>query len=207
MTESVAQVRGVDVDRVRELTNIGAGHAATAFARLVGRPCQMRVPTVRLLRAESAAAPFLVGTGDDERRGMTGIFFEIEGGLGGIVAILFSPSSRDQLVEHLTGMPTTEASPAISQSALREFGNILASHVVSPMADALGVAILPSIPVLAMEGALEVLGSLIGLRQRGQPALRIETEISDRRKDFQSLLVFVPDSTTILQGGDPSRGS
>jgi hypothetical protein len=37
--------------------------------------------------------------------------------------------------------------------------------------------------------------------------LRIETEISDRRKDFQSLLVFVPDSTTILQGGDPSRGS
>jgi chemotaxis protein CheY-P-specific phosphatase CheC len=123
------------------------------------------------------------------------------------VAILFSPSSRDQLVEHLTGMPTTEASPAISQSALREFGNILASHVVSPMADALGVAILPSIPVLAMEDALEALGSLIGLRQKGQPALRIETEISDRQREFQSLLVFVPDSTTILNSGRPSKRS
>jgi chemotaxis protein CheC len=207
MTQPAAEVREVDVDRVRELTNIGAGHAATAFARLVGRPCQMRVPTVRLLRAEAAALPFVVNVRDDEREGMTGIFFEIEGGLGGIVAILFSPSSRDQLVEHLTGTPTDQSSPAVSQSALREFGNILASHVVSPMADALGVAILPSIPVLAMEDALEVLGSLIGLRQKGRPALRIETEISDRSKDFQSLLVFVPDSTTILSSGRPPTRS
>jgi chemotaxis protein CheC len=201
MTELETKVRELDVDRMRELTNIGAGHAANAFARLVGRPCQMRVPAVRLLRAESAALPFVVNVHDDERRGLTGIFFEIEGGLGGIVAILFSPASRDQLVEHLTGMATREVPPAISQSALREFGNILASHVVSPMADALGVAILPSIPVLAMEDALEVLGSLIGLRQKGKPALRIETEICDRHKDFQSLLIFVPDSTTIVSSG------
>ena len=207
MTEPAAEIREVDVDRVRELTNIGAGHAATAFARLVGRPCQMRVPTVRLLRAEAAALPFVVNVSDDERQGMTGIFFEIEGGLGGIVAILFSPASRDQLVEHLTGSPTDQSRSAVSISALREFGNILASHVVSPMADALGVAILPSIPVLAMEDALEVLGSLIGLRQKGRPALRIETEISDRRKEFQSLLVFVPDSTTILSSGRPPTRS
>ena len=195
MTELETKVRELDVDRVRELTNIGAGHAANAFARLVGRPCRMRVPTVRLLRAESAASPFVVSAQEDERRGMTGIFFEIEGGLGGIVAVLFSPSSRDQLVEQLTGTPPHQASPTLSQSALREFGNILASHVVSPMADALGVAILPSIPVLAMEDALDVLASLVGLRQKGQPALRIETEISDRLQDFQSILVFIPDST------------
>jgi chemotaxis protein CheC len=207
MTELGAQVREADIDRVRELTSIGAGHAATAFARLVGRPCQMCVPAVRLLRAESAALPFVVNLRDDERHGMTGIFFEIEGGLGGIVAILFSAASRDQLLEHLTGIPTPESTTAVSQSALREFGNILVSHVVSPMADALGVAILPSIPVLAMEDALEVLGSLIGLRQKGRPALRIETEISDRHREFQSLLVFVPDSTTIVSIGRPFKGS
>jgi chemotaxis protein CheC len=207
MTDSAAQVREVDVDRVRELTSIGAGHAATAFARLVGRPCQMCVPTVRLLRAGSPAVPFPAGLEEDERLDMTGILFEVEGGLGGIVAILFSPSSRNQLVEHLTGVPSTEASRASSQSALREFGNILASHVISPMADALGVAILPSLPILAMRDALDVLGSLIGVRQKGRTALRIETEISDRRGDFQSFLVFVPDSTSIGRSGRPSRVS
>ncbi len=66
------------------------------------------------------------------------------------------------------------------------------------MADALGVAILPSIPVLAMEDALDVLASLVGLRQKDQPALRIETEISDRLREFQSILVFIPDSTPAL---------
>ena len=75
------------------------------------------------------------------------------------------------------------------------------------MADALGVAILPSLPILAMRGALEILGSLIGVRQKGQTALRIETEISDRQGDFQSFLVFVPDSTTIFRSGRPSRDS
>ena len=79
MTEVSAKVRELDVDRLRELTNIGAGHAATAFARLVGRPCRMRVPTVRVLTADSAAIPFVASVRDDERRGMTGIFFEIEG--------------------------------------------------------------------------------------------------------------------------------
>ena len=207
MTELATQIREVDVDRVRELTSIGAGHAATAFARLVGRTCQMRVPTVRLLRAESAATTFVASARTDGDRGMTGIFFEIEGGLGGIIAILFSPASRDQLVEHLTGESPTEGSSPSAESALREFGNILASHVVSPMADALGVAILPSVPVLAMEDAREVLGSLIGLRKGGRPALRIETEISDHRSDFQSLLVFVPDSTTILSSGRPPKRS
>jgi chemotaxis protein CheC len=198
MTEFGAKVRELDVDLVRELTNIGAGHAATAFARLVGRPCRMCVPTVRLLCAESAAIPFVASVRDDERRGMTGIFFEIEGGLGGIVAVLLTPSSRDQLVEQLTGTRSNQVSPAISQSALQEFGNILASHVVSPMADALGVAILPSLPVLAMEDALEALARLVGLRQTGQAALRIETEISDRVGDFQSVLVFVPDPAAVL---------
>jgi chemotaxis protein CheC len=176
MTKLGEQVREVDVDRVRELTSIGAGHAATAFARLVGRPCQMRVPTVRLLRAEFAATPFVAAV-------------------------------RDQLVEQLIGLPAEKAPQETAQSALREFGNILASHVVSPMADALGVAILPSIPVLAMEDGLEALGSLIGLRQAGQPALRIETEISDRRRDFRGLLVFVPDSATMVSSGRPSGRS
>ena len=78
------------------------------------------------------------------------------------------------------------------QSALREFGNILASHVVSPMADALGVAILPSIPVLAMEGAPQALASLLSLRGSDAPVLRIETEISDRERSLHGLLVFVP---------------
>jgi hypothetical protein len=59
MMETSLVVQESELDRVRELTNIGAGHAATAFAQLVGRPCRMRVPTVRLLRADAAGSAFV----------------------------------------------------------------------------------------------------------------------------------------------------
>ena len=36
---------GEELDRLCELANVGAGHAATALARLVGRPIRMSVDT------------------------------------------------------------------------------------------------------------------------------------------------------------------
>jgi chemotaxis protein CheC len=185
------------VDRLRELTNIGAGHAATAFAQLVGRPFRMRVPTVRLLRGESAGSAFVSTTRDDERQGMSGVFFEVEGGLSGILALLFPEESRDRILEALTGREPGVLAADVAASALREIGNILISHVVSAMADTLGVRVVPSIPVLVMEDAVSALASLIGLRGAGAASLRVETEITDADGSCRGLLVFVPDAASL----------
>ena len=181
-----------DLDRVRELTSIGAGHAADAFARIVGRPCRMRVPTVRLLRAEALASTFVASIRDDERASMCGVFFEVEGGLGGVLALLFPRASREPVVRALLGDGGAVLRDA-EESALRELGNMLASHAVSAMADTLGTRVLPSIPVLAMEDALSALGSLVAVRCAGGAALRVETEISDAEGRYRGLLVYVPD--------------
>jgi chemotaxis protein CheC len=181
-----------ELDRVRELTSIGAGHAAGAFAQLVGRPCRMRVPTVRLLQAQAVGSAFVASTRDDEHGSMCGIFFEVEGGLGGVLALLFPASSREPVVRALL-RPRGALAPGAEESAMRELGNILASHVVSAMADTLGTRVLPSIPVLAMEDALSALTSLVALRWAGETALRVETEISDAEGRYRGLLVYVPD--------------
>lgn len=201
MMESRLLVQESELDRVRELTNIGAGHAATAFAQLVGRPCRMRVPTVRLLRAEAAGSAFVASSRDDERGPLCGVFFEVEGELGGVIALLFPAPARDLLLRALAG---AAASREAAESALREVGNILISHAVSAMADTLGVRVLPSIPVLAMEDAASVLASLVSLRGSGENALRIETEISDAEGEYRGLLVFVPDAAC-LERPEPAR--
>ena len=194
MTETAIQIVEPQVDRVRELTNIGAGHAATAFATLVGAPIRMRVPTVRILRADSAGSAFVATARDDERRGMAGIFFEMEGGLGGVLALLFPIASRDQILQVLTGRGPDTLEPEMAQSALREVGNILVSHVANAMAETLGTRILPSIPVLAMDDAVSALASLVATRGMGDAALRIETEITDAEGRFRGVLAFVPDA-------------
>jgi chemotaxis protein CheC len=201
MMESSLVVQESELDRVRELTSIGAGHAATAFAQLVGRPCRMRVPTVRLLRAEAAGSAFVASSRDDERGPLCGVFFEVEGGLGGVIALLFPAPARDLLLRALAG---DAASREAAESALREVGNILISHAVSAMADTLGTRVLPSIPVLAMEDAASVLASLVALRGVGENALRIETEISDAEGEYRGLLVFVPDAAC-LERQEPTR--
>jgi chemotaxis protein CheC len=196
MRETALQIDERELDRLREITNIGAGHAADALAQIVGRPCRMRVPTVRLLRAEAVGSSFVASARDDERRSMCGVFFEVEGGLGGVLALLVPEVSRAHVVRALL-RPGVEPAPEAEQSALRELGNILASHAVSAMGDTLGTRVLPSIPVLAMEDALSALASLVALRCAGDPALRVETEISDAEGRYRGLLVYVPDPACV----------
>src|SRR3972149_6346244 len=80
------------IDRLSELLNIGAGHAAGALALLLGRTFWMRVP--RALRVGADAAPL---AGElalrHEIADGAALLFEVEGSPGGIVA-LFLPDGR-----------------------------------------------------------------------------------------------------------------
>lgn len=193
MSDLLEHLSEEDVDRVREVTSIGAGHAANALASLVGSTCEMSVPQVRLLPPERISAPFMVDPSDGDGREAIGIFFEVEGGYGGVVGLLFPASTCEQLILVLTGAAPEDSSLETVQSALREVGNILVSHVANAIGETLGVAVLPSTPVLAMENASEGLGSLLAMRGADRPALRVETEISDRTRKVRGVMVFVPD--------------
>lgn len=191
MTEPM-DIAEADVDLVRELTSIGAGHAATALAALVGLTCEMKVPRVRVLSADRLGQPLVdvIGNAADDQ---IGVFFEVQGGPGGVLALLFPEASCDLLLTRLTGKPRAELGDELAESALREVGNILASHVASALGDTLGTVVLPSVPVLAMGDAPEALASLLSLRAGEGPVLRVETEICDREQSLHGLLVFVPD--------------
>ena len=152
-------------DRLRELLNIGAGHAAGALAQLVGRSFWMEVP--RVLARESA-----LPAGD-------AIVFEVAGSLRGIVALVIPAETRAALAQAVPGM---------AGSALLELGNIVVSHVCSAIADTLGATLLPSVPELVADRA----ALARRLAQRGLAPLRVETQIVERDGPLRGLLVFLP---------------
>jgi chemotaxis protein CheC len=171
-----------EVDQLLELMSIGGGHAAGAFADLVGRSFWMRVPRVTRRDAGRRAAP---------RSSTTGVFFEVDGALQGVVALLLPANARDALVARLVGRDPTSVSPEMLESALRELGNIVVSHVCSAIADTLAARLVPSLPVLVMQdgdGALDAMTA-----RRGSGGLRLETEIADELGELHGRLVFVPD--------------
>ncbi len=169
-------------DRTRELASVGAGHAASAFAQLVGREIQMRAPEL----LNDPKWPFSVA--DDWS---SGVFFELEGCLDAVVAILFREPVRDEVVRTMLGDPTGELSRESVEAVIMELGNILVSRVASAIADTLDERLLPSIPVLALGDAAEQLSALC--EQLGvDSSVRVESEFADREGELGGLLVMIP---------------
>jgi chemotaxis protein CheC len=159
-------------DRLRELLNIGAGHAAGAFAQIVGRAFWMEVP--RIVERDRALPS------------ASSIVFELEGSLRGVVALLIPAETRDALTARLLG--GREAAPELAESALLELGNIVVSHVCSAIADTLAATLMPSVPELVADRAA------LARRRAGRrlAPLRVETEIVERDGELRGLLVFLP---------------
>ena len=187
-----------EIDRLAELANVGAGHAAGAFAQLVGQTIWTEVPVVIEAGASTGRGLAASSSRADAPRSRTGdwctgVFFEFEGCLDAIVGILFPGASSEMLVRRIVGLETGELAPQLIESALMEVGNILASHVASAIADTLKERLLPSIPSLAMEGAEEALACWIEERVGDDP-LRIECELHDAAFELRGRLVWVPTS-------------
>ncbi len=164
------------IDRLCELTNIGAGHAAGALAAMIGSPIRMRVPRV-VDAAGATRAPFDPAAG---------IFFEVHGGIGGDFAVFFSRAASRDLVRSLLGNATPLESDDAA-SALSELGNVLASHALSAVADQLGATVLPSVPDVALDDP----GAAFEARVAGR-APRIENALEDESGETRGVLVWIP---------------
>ena len=168
-----------DLDRLRELCGVGASCAALAFEQLLGLEVEAGVSHV----------VFTEETQTDERW-RTAVLFETDGELAGVIAILLTESSRDAICALLLGEEAGGDLHAV-ESALREVGNIIASHTISAMADALGVRILLSVPTLVMKDASTILAERI--RERGA-AICIASPLHEAGGELDARLVFFPES-------------
>jgi chemotaxis protein CheY-P-specific phosphatase CheC len=165
-------------ERLYELTSIGASHASMAFAMLLNRAIAPSAPAFR--EADEY--------GEDEAWS-TGVIFQADGELSGLVAILIHGDSRDLIEERLVRWEKYGDPHQTVESALRELGNIVASHTVSAIADRLGGRILLSVPLLVMEAADAALASMF--RERGAEHC-VECELTDSARDIQARLIFIP---------------
>jgi chemotaxis protein CheC len=171
-----------DLDALYELSSVGASHAARAFTAVLG--CEV-----------SAGAPSILRVDEHRPDGgwPTGVIFESDGELCGLVAILLPRGARELLASSLLGGITAGDREEAFASALRELGNIVASRTISAMADLLGSRILLSVPRLVMEGADFELSRQ--LAQRGSDYW-IESELASAEAALKARVVLIPETKT-----------
>jgi len=141
-------LKELQLDALKEVANIGAGHAATALSQLTNRPIMISVPEVNVCALEDV--PDLLGRPDDV---IAAILMHMMGDLTGRTIVLFPDASARVLCDILfrRAPGATREFGAMEQSGLKEVGNILASAYMNALSDFMGMMLVPSVPSLTID--------------------------------------------------------
>ncbi|MFP2958884.1 chemotaxis protein CheC [Myxococcus sp. 1LA] len=144
------------LDALREVANIGCGHAANALSRLMGgRKVDLSIPRVLLTVPADAAA--LLGGGAPVVSGALGI----QGGLRGALLLVLHKDDSAALEALLL-----EGQAAIHQaerdSVVAETANIVASACLSAMGRLTGWKLVPTVPTVRRGPARDVVSDAVG---------------------------------------------
>lgn len=162
MNEPVSEL---ELDALREVANIGGGHAADALARLLGGRVSIGLPEVLL--ASAAELPELLG---GRRTRVLAAVFSLEGDLKGHLLLVLTERDAARLCAHLLSAPCGPSLDDVQRSALSEAANIVASACLSAIGRFTGLTLLLSTPSLSagtagpvVDKALSASGSATGL--------------------------------------------
>jgi chemotaxis protein CheC len=154
--EDVRALKDSQLDAMREVANIGAGHAATALSQMTNRRIMITVPRVNIRPLEEACE--IVGTPDEV---IAAVLMHMMGDLTGRALLMFPQRAARALCDILLGRQpgTTQAFGEMEQSSLKEAGNILASAYLNALSDFMGMMLVPSVPSLVIDLSGAVLTS------------------------------------------------
>jgi chemotaxis protein CheC len=154
--EDVRDLKASQLDAIREVANIGAGHAATALSGMTNRTIMITVPRVYVRPLEEASD--LVGAPGAV---VAAVLMHMMGDLTGRAMVLFPERAAHTLCDFLFRRPAggTTTLGEMEQSGLKEAGNILASAYLNALSDFMGMMLVPSVPSLVIDLSGAVLTS------------------------------------------------
>ena len=146
--EDVRDLKESQLDAMREVANIGAGHAATALSQMTNRTIMITVPRVKIKPLEDAGD--MLGPPDQV---VASVLMHMMGDLTGRAMLLFPEPAALILCDYLFRRErgTTTAFGEMEQSSLKEAGNILASAYLNALSDFMGMMLVPSVPSLVID--------------------------------------------------------
>lgn len=171
------EINSMYFDVLKELGNIGAGHATTALSQMLDMRIDMRVPNVHLL--DFKALPSAISAEDEE---IVGIFLLVESDIAGSMMFVLQVSSAHYLVNRLMGRADDYDGDfdEMDISALKEIGNIITGSYLNAISELTNMKIAASVPYLSIDMAGAILSvPAIEFGKYGDKALLIETEFGD----------------------------
>ena len=146
-------LKAIQLDALREVANIGAGHAATALSQMIGGTIMISVPTINVSRLEEV--PPQISAPEEP---VAAVLMHMLGDLTGRTLLVFPKPTAVRLASLMLRRPSSsEEMGEMEQSAIKEAGNLLSSAYMNALSDFMGMMLLPSPPSLAIDMSTAVL--------------------------------------------------
>lgn len=171
-----------DLAFLGEVTNIGAGNAATAMATFLDSAFGMEPPVVHELNIEEATS--LLGDSDEET---TVALLTVTGDLAGLIGLFVSDP-----------VPFLEAMSAPSDMAMPlvdELGNIVASRFLASVGALTGLSGTMEPPAVARAGRLTILQTILAMSAQTEPFALLGAHMTTEHGDVD--LIFTPKAETV----------
>jgi len=191
----VRELSPLQLDALKEVANIGAGHAATALSQLVHRKIMIKTPRLGLLPVNEASRML-----EDPQALVVGIYLVVRGDLSANVVLLFPHDDALALAGMLLGERSQahEFPSPLDESALKEVGSIVTCAYLNALSQLIHISLTPSVPGLASDMAGAVIDRIIiELGQMEDYVLIIETELTDALQKVMGYFMFLPHPSSI----------
>ena len=152
--EDIRSLKAIQLDALREVANIGAGHAATALSTMTGGTIMISVPRINIAPLEEV--PTQISAPEEP---VAAVLMNMLGDLTGRTLLVFPKPTALRMAELMLRRPEgsfTELGD-LEQSAIKEAGNILSGAYMNALSDFMGLMLLPSPPSLAVDMSAAVL--------------------------------------------------
>jgi chemotaxis protein CheC len=153
----VRELGELQLDGLREVASIGAGHAATALSQLTHKVIMVDVPRLAIVALEDV--PRVI---EQEEAPVAAVMMQVLGDLTGRTVQVFPARTASRLAGILlqeVDVDFPDGFGEMEQSALKECGNILSGAYLGALSDFLGMVLLTSVPALAVDMSAAVLSS------------------------------------------------
>ncbi len=195
--DELHSLKALQLDALREVANIGAGHAATALSQMVGGTIMISVPRINIQRLD-AVAPLV----SDPDEPVAAVLLHILGDLSGRTLLVFPKSAALLLAEVMLRRPRGSSSELgeLEQSAIKEAGNILSSAYMNALSEFMGMLLLPSPPALAVDMSAAVLTTAylqFGTSRDYVFCVESDFMLKDEAQGLRGFFLLLPDPASL----------
>lgn len=177
------QFTSMHLDILKEIGNIGAGHAATALSKLLNKKIEMNVPNVLIVSFDE-----MIEMAGGSENVVASVFLRIEGEATGNMFFVLPLEQAAHFIRLMIGDSNFSLLKPpyddMALSALQELGNILGGSYLTALSDFTHLSLYPSVPslVIDMVGSIISFG-LIEYSQFSDYCIVIDTALNEEEAE------------------------